>query len=381
MRKLIILLTTLLVLVLMVCMVGCGDDDGEETPTPVPTVADETPTPGAATPTPGYTGGEHTFKVAHNSVLTSVNHRRWEYANERLQHYTDGKVKLEILPAGSLYSSFQMWDALATGALDLALMVDYQFQMTGFVDYQILWLNFFWGETMEAAVEHNKRFWNHPDGGNKMFTQIEAEGVNILAVMPSINLQILANDIDMDSLYDMDGKKIAGTPGLGGLFLKPTGATLVLVDPSEFTMAFQQGLVDVLPRGPEAVYAYKLYELACCGFLADVLNVNQFFSMNMDLWNSLDPELQDIIQNKVLPEIIAWTEVELPASVEKALRDLEEAGMTLHYISPEERIEFRDITWEMAQDSGLLEQIDPDLLRLADALRSEPYDQAELPFP
>jgi TRAP-type C4-dicarboxylate transport system substrate-binding protein len=300
--------------------------------------------------------------------------------DERLQYYTDGKVKLQIYPGGSLYGAYEMYDALATGALDMAFMSDYQFMMTGFTDFEMFWLNCWWGETMEESSEHNDRYWAHPDGGRKLFSKVGERGIKMLTNLPSGSAQWLVNDFEMKSLWDMKGKKIAGAPGLGGLFVKRAEGIVAIIDPVEFTIAFQQGLVDIYPTGAESVMGNKLYEMACCSFVVDVLNVVSFISMNMDLWNSLEPELQDIMQNKVAPDVVAWSEVEDPKSRAESEQAVQDVGHVVHYISPEERIDFRDADWEMAIESGLLVEMDQELLKIADQLRNEPYDQGEF-FP
>ena len=389
MKKLTLILIALLVLALVVTAVGCGGDDDEKTtPTPAPTITVEPtatatgtgPSPTATPEPPAYTGGEHTFKFSTTSTLETLGYRRAEYLDERLRYYTDGKVKLQIYPGGSLYGAYEMYDALATGALDMAFMSDYQFMMNGFTGFEMFWLNCWWGETMEEAGEHNNRFWAHPDGGRKLFAEVGEGGVKMLTNLPSSNEQWLINDFEMKSLWDMKGKKIAGAPGLGGLFVKRTEGIVAIIDPVEFTIAFSQGLVDIYPSGAETVMSMKLHEIACCSFVVDVLNVVTFISMNMDLWDSLEPELQDIIENKVAPDVVAWSEVEDPLSRAKSEQEVEDIGHTVYYVSQEERLDFRQGCWDLAQESGLLDQIDQDLLKVADRLRNEPYDQGEF-FP
>ena len=380
MKKLSMILVPVMLVALIITAVGCGGgDDNEITPTPIATAPAPTVTqePGAiATPIPVvYTGGKHTFKLSHISPAESIGQRQAEYLDELLRRYTDGKVKLEIFPAASLYGSFEMWDALSTGSLDMAFMSDYQFQMAGFSDYNITWINFFWGETMETGGEHNMRFWDHPDGGKKMFAQVEARGVKVLSFLTNNNEIWLVNDSNIKSMHDLKGRKTAGTPGLGGLFVTRAGGIMTIVDPAEFSIAFQQGLIDVYPTGASGVVSYKLYNQACCSFVVDAINTCSFFCMNMNLWNSLEPELQDIIQNKVTPELVAWARVAVPADTAKAKQDVDEKGMAVYYISPEERIEFRDAVWDTAKKAGFLDDIDQDLLKLADQLRSEPYDK------
>jgi hypothetical protein len=49
--------------------------------------------------------------------------------------------------------------------------------------------------------------------------------------------------------------------------------------------------------------------------------------------------------------------------------------MVLSYISQDERIKARDDMWEVTVNRGFLDNMDQELIKLADQLREEPYDQ------
>jgi len=376
MKKLVTIIAALLALAMVLAPAGCGGDDDKETPTPLPTatIAGATITPASETPTPAYTGGKHTFKIAHGNGISTVTHKIWELADERLRHYTDGQVKLEIFPANSLYGNFEMWDALATGALDIGNILDYQVQMAGFEDFQIGWLQLFWGATPEEAMEHGRRFWNHPEGGQKIFSQTEPTGVKIVAIIPNSALQLFAGSFELKSLHDLKDKKCTSVGGITSIPIEYGGAKQVFVDTAEWQIAIEQGLVDCIVSAPEGAYSTKLYEVAGHGLLIDLITVNMFWSINLDLWNSLSTELQDIIQNKVIPEMLEFAEEEFPAAEQEGIRKLEEVGMVLSSISQEERIKARDDMWEITVNRGFLDNMDQDLIKLADHLRDEPYD-------
>jgi hypothetical protein len=63
-----------------------------------------------------------------------------------------------------------------------------------------------------------------------------------------------------------------------------------------------------------------------------------------------------------------------------ALTELEDLGVTLTYEKDEDRIIFRDRAWEIGLNKGFYKGMDLNLIKLADQLRSEPYDQGEI-FP
>ena len=78
--------------------------------------------------------------------------------------------------------------------------------------------------------------------------------------------------------------------------------------------------------------------------------------------------------NKVLPEVVAFGATALAEADEQAVQDLIDEGVTIHYQSEEERLEMRDLAWEFMNDEKLLAGMSVDMMKLADYLRSEPYD-------
>jgi len=378
MSKVWMLLSLLLVAAMALTIAGCGGDDDEATPKPTATgTGTETPEP----TTQGYTGGKHTFKIAHTSQPNTSTQWLWELVDEKLRYYTDGQVELEIFPAASLYGTFDTWYALVTGALDIGSLGDFVPQAAGYMDFQIGYLNFFWGDTSEEVWAHDRRFWDHPDGGETMLGQAEAAGVKMLAVFPSGVVQVCMNRIGAKTMWDFKDTKFSTVGGLTGLFTEVAGATQIMIDPAEFSIAFQQGLIDVSATGPESALAQRQYESGKHALVVSALASHTFWGMNLKLWDSLSPELQDIIRNKVIPETMDWALAERHQAELDALKELEAMGVTLTYMDEAERIEFRDRAWVLGREKGFYKGMSEELMMLADRLRSEPYDQQELPFP
>jgi len=375
MKKLAMLLTPLLVLALLLAAVGCGDDE-EETPAPTKTgVATPTAT---AEPTPtsqGYTGGKQTFKILHAWPATTYKHATVEYMDERLRYYTDGQVKLEIFPMGSLYSTFETWPALSTGALDMAYVGEFVPAMNGYLDYQMGYVAYYFGETIDDAPAHDMRFWEHPDGGQTLLDKLESSGVKGLGMVPGSHLQLIATgDKEMKSMWDIKGMKIATVGGLTGVTASAVDAIQVPVSTEEFSIAFQQGLVDIWAGEIDTAYSNQVQDMADYGLVVAGLISHMFVVMNLDMWDDLSPELKDIMENKVMPEVIAFGATAVAEADEKAEQNLIDEGVIIHHQSEEERLQMRDLAWEFMNDKNLLAGMNEDMIRLADYLRTEPYD-------
>jgi len=374
MRYLAAVLTIFLALSLIIAVIGCGGDDEESTATPTKTT-ETTATPEPTPTSQGYTGGKQTFKVSHGSPPGTITDLMFEYMDERLKYYTDGQVKLEIFPLASLYGYFEEWDACVTGALDMFAMGDAQAVLVGLPDFMIAYLGFFWGETPEEAHDHDKRFQEHPEGGKKMMAQIEKRGLQNLGMVVSsgINLLIAKNE-ELPSLMGHDGMKVRTVGGFSDLLVDALNLTGVVLDAGEVNIAFEQGLIDLISTSAESVLACRQYEIAKYGCLSDPVAAHSWIVTNVKLWNSLSSELQDIIMNKVMPEVQAWREENSVAEAERCAQELRNQGMIIHTISLEERAYLRQWMYDEGMRQGYFKLMDQQLIELADHLRAEPYD-------
>jgi len=383
MKKLVLLLAPLLVLALLIATAGCGGDDEEEaTPTPVATEAGETPTPADGTPKPVYTGGKETFKVSHGSVLGTFSAILWELMDERLQFYTDGKCKMEIYPAASLYRGLEEWDAIATGGVDMIRISDWMPQMQGMMDWIIGYYPYFWGTDHFNQWEHDKRFWEHPDGGGVMLAQLEERGIKGIGMIYSSGLTMnITARAEMKSQFDMEGWKSMSVGGMSDLICHTIPTKPVFLDPAETQIALEQGLIDVMFSDPSRVLATKMYDTVKYGFVSGVTAPHTVLAMHLDRWNSLTPELQDIFINYIIPEGNAYFQEIVSPDYLDGIEELqEEHGMIINWMTLEERDLFRDLAFAKAAEQGYQDLMDIKLLELADRLREQPYDEGHF-FP
>ncbi|MFC2059381.1 hypothetical protein ACFLTS_07100, partial [Chloroflexota bacterium] len=128
MRKLMIILSPLLLLALIFGSFGCGGD--EATPTPKPTVAPTTaptvapttaPTVAPTTaPTPTAKPEPVTLKLSHPYPVGHALDLSANKFKELIEEYTDGLVMIDIFPAGTLLEGGPVaFEGASLGTADL----------------------------------------------------------------------------------------------------------------------------------------------------------------------------------------------------------------------------------------------------------------------
>jgi len=169
--------------------------------------------------------------------------------------------------------------------------------------------------------------------------------------------------------------KLRSIGGITDLPARYQGSVGVNLDIHEDRMAYEQGVVDVHMTVVDMAYTEGWHDIASYGLVYSVVTNHTNFCINLGLWNSLPLDLQNILANKVIPEVYEWTWDQLEQNDDYYTQLLEEEGMIVHWMPEEERTDFRQAILNMPEAESSLNLIDYNMLELADHLRSEPYDE------
>jgi TRAP-type C4-dicarboxylate transport system substrate-binding protein len=139
----------------------------------------------------------------------------------------------------------------------------------------------------------------------------------VLAIAP-YPPQVVFCNADVSGLDDLQGLKVRASGRMTAKFLEALGAEGINVAFSEVPGALQKGVVDCAVTGAGSGYSAGWWEVSThlmpipLGGWDSVVT-----AMNMDKWNSLDPEMQELIQTQVKTEFEdpAW------ASAQDALQN------------------------------------------------------------
>ncbi|MBI4989318.1 MAG: TRAP transporter substrate-binding protein DctP [Rhodocyclales bacterium] len=167
---------------------------------------------------------------------------------------TNGQLKFEIYPAGSLVKPVEQWGAMANGSLDLSL---YPLAYAG---GRVAELNIGLMPALVTSYEQGLR-WKDAPIGKELTRIVEEKGVKIITWVwqaggiASRGKPIIAPD-------DVKGLKFRGGSKEMDMMLKAAGASPTNVPSSEIYSAMQSGVLDAALTSSTSLISFRLHEHA-----------------------------------------------------------------------------------------------------------------------
>jgi len=279
----------------------------------------------------------HSVPGTFSSALTD------DWVSKEVEKRSDGAVKMQMFWAGSAGSPAELFDLVSTGALDAAAVTPswYAANLPFFAPLSSVPLAYPDIETAQKVAYTLLE--------EMPVLQEEAKNANLHVLrFALINNYHMMCTSPVRTIEDFKGKKVRSQGDFLPIVLDALGATPVTVLPGEFYEAMQRGTVDCISLPWDFLASNRLYEVAK---YASTINfgplVAHFQAVNLDKWNSLPPEVQQLL-TEVSKDAQA-NDRELVLSAEaKGLQAIKDGGV--------EMIEFED------QDK--LEALVPDLLNI-----------------
>ncbi len=227
------------------------------------------------------------LKFAGNLPVEHHVTKNMEYFAQLIENKTNGKVKVEVYPAGQLYSDKDLIRAVPSGAVDMAEITISQWSGKSP-------LFMFTDLTIYKSRDHWDRVMDNETVKEILSKEFEKAGVKLLYLMDyGYGYFVLKKPVY--SLRDLQGLKIRGYSEVTNMAIKAVGASPVFLGAGEMYMALQTGTIDGVLTGPTSILHRKLYEVAPYALYEPVGYAEFAVVMNLDRWNSLPPDVQKII--------------------------------------------------------------------------------------
>ena len=179
----------------------------------------------------------------------------------------------------------------------------------------------------------------------------EVENYNLVFLMPSvIDTYNLTSKEPIVNFEDFDGIKIASIGSYHPRILESAGATAIAMPVGERYQALQTGVIEAEFLPWDISYAYKYHD-----FNKHITWVNMGSAMpvglgvNRDVWDSLPPDLQQLMQD-VADEAVILNATLVLERRNVALKGWEELGITRHDMPDEERSKWANALSDMPGD-------------------------------
>lgn len=285
-------------------------------------------------------GGPFRFNVSGISPPDNPNSVLFKQYLDQLSDASNGRLKFAWHPGGVLVPTNEALDALGQGTIDMLFSnPSYYAGKVSIGAYGELpfytkgyrgLIDLFYESGMQKIVDAAYR---------------EKSNTTVLQIRPFNGyVFIMARSKTVHTLADIAGKKIRTGGGLGDDVLKAIGGVPVKLVPGEFYQSMQQGIVDGFLLPLYALESYKLNELHPTVTSPGPGSLSgQLVWMNLDRWNALPPDLQELFRTTTLNER-AHMATFLDAEDDKALAYAKKAGVEMFELSAADRAEVTERT-------------------------------------
>ncbi len=229
-----------------------------------------------------------TLKYSNFFPPTHIQSKLAESWSKEVEKMTEGRVKVEYYPGGSLLKAKQIYDGVVDGISDVGFTVlaytRGRFPVTGALD-----LPFGYPSGVIATAV-----------ANDLYTKLQPKEFDDTKLMylhahgPGF---INTRDKVVTKLEDLKGLRIRST-GMSAEMVKALGGTPVAMGMGDAYQSLQKGVVDGSAHPMEANGGWKLGEVTkyTVGSYGTAYTTTFIVTMNKDKWAALDPKDQQAIE-------------------------------------------------------------------------------------
>ena len=288
---------------------------------------------------------DYTFKFQSSDPSGDKNFQVQKEWTERVERMSGGRIKINLLPVGSVFKHTETLDGIKMGILDG------QVTATEFFSGKDAAFGLI-GNTVGAWSDTSQllQYINY-GGGYELMNELYAPyGVKFIGGSTT-GVESFVSRVPLDGVDDLKGLKLRAPEGLVQRVFAAAGAAPVNLPGSEVFTGLSKGVIDaadytVFSTNQKAGMNEIAPHPVQPGFhslpLIDV-------SMNMKKWNKLPEDLQEIMTTSVRDFANDIT-TQLRIADQKAVKEAQEdPNITIHNWSDEERKKFRAIArtqWE-----------------------------------
>ncbi len=231
------------------------------------------------------------IKISYSNFFppTHVQSKLADAWGKEIEKKTNGRVKVEYYPGGTLTKARQVYDGVVTGLSDMGLScfayTRGRFPVMAAID---LPLGYTSGIVATGIANDFVRKFNPKELRDVKVMYVHAHGPGL----------VHTKDKPVRKLEDMKGLKLRGH-GTSALVQKALGATPVAKPMPECYQMLQKGVVDGTSYPFEANKGWRLGEVAhyATAAFSAAYTTSFFVVMNKDKWNSLPTDIQNIIED------------------------------------------------------------------------------------
>ncbi len=280
--------------------------------------------------------GQKTIRIAHLVNPTQSSHILTEAFKEQVEEESDGQLRVEIYPSGSLFpSDREAIEAVQLGNVEMTIPA--LASLSGFdQNFMILDLPYLFETEAQAYSVLDGPF------GQDLLDGLEASNIKGLVYGENGFRHITNNTRPVHAPEDIEGQKLRTLESpVHTDFFNAFGANASPFAFGEMYSSLQQGTYDAMEAPVALMYTSNLYEVQKYMSFTSHVYMPIALLMNLDFYESLDGEQQEIVMDAAEMFREEQRKLEQEQNVEY-LAEMEEYGLQVNDVSDEEKQVFRE---------------------------------------
>jgi TRAP-type C4-dicarboxylate transport system substrate-binding protein len=270
---------------------------------------------------------------------------------ECIEARSKGKIEVVRYPAGELYSTNDLPDALAAGAIEMGNL---HFAPLGGMSYVFEFICGVGGSMgCWASQDSYVRFLENPAVREiierEMETRVNSKFMNITYYPAGMGCTMFSKPVH--TVADLKGLRIRCAGASDSKAFSKLGASPVHMSAGEVYMALQRGTLQGGVSGPGRFVASKWYEVCKYVTVDGTRPYSIFFqAINLGVWNGLSKENQRMLM-ECAKDMEKWSRDASNAEDQKAYEQLKQLGVEVYKLPKSERAKMRAVFVPLMRDS------------------------------
>ena len=274
----------------------------------------------------GCSGKDDTvvLKLAHVLDTGHSVHQGMVHMAERLEHYSNGSMRIDIYPSGQLGAERDTVELVQIGSLAMTKVS--AAPLEAFVPAMQVF-------SIPYVFRSREHYFKALDSevGKELLKSVEVARLRGMGYYDSGSRSFYMVDTPVETPADIKGKKIRVMKSQTAVkMIAAFGGGATPIAWGELYTALQQGVVDGAENNPPSFYLSGHYEVCKYYALNEHTSVPDMLLMSSYVWESLSPEQQEWLQRAV-DDSVAYQRQLWQQSTEEALAAVQEAGVIVTY--------------------------------------------------
>jgi tripartite ATP-independent transporter DctP family solute receptor len=260
------------------------------------------------------------LKLAHVLDTGHSVHQGMVHMSERLEYYSDGKMRIDIYPSGQLGSERDTVELVQIGSLAMTKVS--AAPLEAFVPAMQVF-------SIPYVFRDREHLFKALDSevGKELLKSTEVARLKGMGYYDSGSRSFYMVDTPVETPDDIKGQKIRVMKSQTAVkMIAAMGGGATPISWGELYTALQQGVVDGAENNPPSFYLSGHYEVCKYYALNEHTSVPDMLLMSSHIWDSLDTQQQEWLQMAVDDSVTYQREL-WRISTEEALAAVEAAGV------------------------------------------------------